>query len=112
AAYENPYLFSEVDALFYNDGDHPKTRRQIIEAMIPYLESWIEQDVYPNHIIRHMLNLFAHKPGTKRWKRYLSENGHKPGLGIDILIEAMKEIPDEILDEKPTIPHLEDSLRD
>jgi tRNA-dihydrouridine synthase A len=112
AAYENPYLFSEVDTRFYNDGNPPKSRRQIIEAMIPYLERWIERDVYPHHIIRHMLNLFAHKPGTKQWKRYLSENGHRSGVGVDILEEAMKKVADEVLDEVDVIPHLEDSLRD
>ena len=108
AAYENPYLFSEVDACFYNDDNPSKTRRQIIEAMIPYLESWMERDVYPNHIIRHMLNLFANRPGTKRWKRYISENGHKPRVGVRILSAAMKEIAEDILDENPAVQHSKD----
>lgn len=110
AAYENPYLFSEVDGRFYDD-DHPtKTRRQIVEAMVPYLENWIAQDVFPNHIIRHMLNLFSQRPGTKRWKRYLSQNGHKSEVGVEILRRAMNEIPEDVLDERLVVPHSEDCV--
>ncbi len=103
AAYENPYMFSEVDSRFYQNNNSPKTRRQIIESMIPYIDDWIAKNVFPNHIIRHMLNLFAHKPGTKRWKRYLSENARKPGIGTEVLMEAMEQVPDEVLDEVPLI---------
>lgn len=108
AAYENPYLFAVADALFYDDNCLPRSRREIIEAMIPYVEHWQARDVYPNHILRHMLNLFAYKPGTKRWKRFISENGHKPGPGAEILIEAMKQAPDEVLDEAPSISKAEE----
>ena len=103
AAYENPYLLSSADSIFY-ESDHPvKTRRQIIETMAPYLEGWIKKDVYPNRIIRHMLSLFSHKPGNKRWKRYLSEHAHKPGVGAEILIDAMEGVPEDVLDERVSI---------
>lgn len=103
AAYENPYMFSEVDSKFYGSDTPPKCRRQIIEAMIPYIEEWMTKDVYPNHIMRHVLNLFAYKPGTKRWKRYLSENMHRPEVDGEILLEAMTEIPEDVLDEAPSV---------
>ena len=101
AAYENPYMFAEVDSHFYNANFIPKTRRQIVVAMIPYIDDWANKNVNPQQIIHHMLNLFAHHPGTKHWKRYLSENMHKPGVGGDILLEAMKAVSGDILDEVP-----------
>lgn len=101
AAYENPYMFAEVDSRFYNENHPPKTRRQIIEAMIPYIYDWVTKEVQHQQIIRHMLNLFAHQPGTKHWKRFLSENAHKAGVGGDILLKAMEGISDDVLDEVP-----------
>jgi tRNA-dihydrouridine synthase A len=92
AAYENPYMFAAVDSLFYGDNRQPFSRREVIEAMIPYLEEQIAKGVYPNRITRHMLGLFHHQPGAKHWKRYLSENAHKPGSGANILSDAIQKL--------------------
>jgi tRNA-dihydrouridine synthase A len=106
AAYENPFLFATVDQEFY-DSSHPApTRREVLERMLPYIEHWTSQDVYLKHIWRHMLGLFTGKPGAKAWKRYLSENAHKPEAGVTTIIQAVKQVPDEVLDERPTIQTL------
>jgi tRNA-dihydrouridine synthase A len=106
AAYESPYLFATVDQEFY-DSSHPaRTRREVLESTLPYIERWTRQDVYLKHISRHMLGLFAGKPGARAWKRYLSENAHKAGAGVKTMFEAMKQVPDEVLDERPTIKTL------
>jgi tRNA-dihydrouridine synthase A len=117
AAYENPYLFATVDAEFYQSGEQTRrskginplvehnvpTRREILEHMLPYIEYWTSQDVYLKHISRHMLGLFAGKPGAKAWKRYLSENAHKSDAGVKTMLEAMKQVPQEVLDERPSL---------
>jgi tRNA-dihydrouridine synthase A len=110
AAYENPFLFATVDEQFYSSGENKglqplvptsaPTRRDVIENMLPYIDHWTKQDVYLKHISRHMLGLFAGKPGAKAWKRYLSENAHKPDAGVHTIISAMKQVPDEVLDER------------
>ena len=92
AAYENPYIFSVADSLFYGDKTPPKSRRQIIEAMIPYIGDCLKRDIYPAHILRHMLGLFSHQPGNKKWRRYLSENMHKPAVGAEILRNALVKV--------------------
>jgi tRNA-dihydrouridine synthase A len=115
AAYENPYLFATVDQEFYELGGQAglgkglkplvesgvPTRREVLERMLPYIEYWTSQDVYLKHISRHMLGLFAGKPGAKAWKRYLSENAHKSDAGVKTILEAIKQVPDEMLDERP-----------
>jgi tRNA-dihydrouridine synthase A len=111
AAYENPYMFAEVDSRFYNENPTPKTRRQIVEAMIPYIDDWANKNVNPQQIIHHMLNLFAHQPGTKRWKGYLSENAHKPEVDGNILVEAMKAVSSIVLDEVPTLSQAENLIK-
>ncbi len=103
AAYENPFLFATVDQLFYGDERQPPTRREIIERIIPYIEEQRAKDVFPNRIIRHMHGLFAFQPGTRAWKRYLSENAHKPETTGEILRGAIRSIPDDVLDERPEV---------
>jgi tRNA-dihydrouridine synthase A len=102
-AYENPYLFATVDEEFYGPSKPIPTRRDILENMLPYIEYWTSQDVYLKHISRHILGLFAGKPGAKAWKRYLSENAHKSDAGVHTILKAMKQVPDEVLDERPEI---------
>lgn len=110
AAYENPYLFATVDQEFYNSSQAVKTRREILESMLPYIDYWTKQDVYLKHISRHMLGLFTGKPGARAWKRYLSENAHKSDAGVRTILEAMKQVPDEILDERSSVPALATSF--
>lgn len=100
-AYEDPYLFSKADSLFFNpDNETIKipTRREILETMILYLESNIKKGIGINRTLIHMIGLFNNKQGSKTWKRFLSENMHKRNTDTSVLIEAMNLIPDEVLD--------------
>ena len=91
-AYHNPYVLKDVDRLFFND-DHPiPSRHDIIENLIPYVESQLQQDQRLNSITRHILGLFNGVPGAKAWRRYLSENAHKPDAGVKVLKEALARI--------------------
>jgi tRNA-dihydrouridine synthase A len=42
--------------------------------------------------MRHLLQIFAKQPGTKQWKRYLSENGNTFNGGSDIVRQALKQL--------------------
>jgi tRNA-dihydrouridine synthase A len=100
AAYDNPYLFATVDQQFYRETSIP-TRREILENMFPYIEYWTSQDVYLKHITRHMLGLFAGQPGARAWKRYLSDHAHQSDASVHTVIQAMQQVPDSVLDERP-----------
>lgn len=104
AAYENPYLFATADNIFFNSNRIPPTRRQIIETMVPYIQQMRARDIYPAHILKHMLNLFKGKPGAKHWRRFLSETMYQPGVTETVLLQAMEHIPESVLDERPEIP--------
>ncbi len=93
AAYDHPYLFATADQEFYGEETTPLTRHQIVEAMFPYLEYWLSRGVKLNSIMRHVLQLFTGQPGTKAWKRYLSEKGYLPGAGIEVVREALTQVP-------------------
>ena len=100
AAYENPYIFSKIDSEIFNENTEIPTRREIIENMIPYLENNLKKDIWINKTLIHILGLFNNQPGSKIWKRYLSENMHKKNSDISILTEAIKLMSDDILDSK------------
>jgi tRNA-dihydrouridine synthase A len=106
AAYDYPYLFAEADALCCGDTVPPRTRRQVLEVMLAYLERWTVQGLPPYRIVRHLLNLFAYQRAARLWKRSLSERTWAPDTAVAALREAMSLVPDEVLEAHPqTVEH-------
>lgn len=96
AAYDNPYLFATADRDFYGETTAIPTRRQVVEAMLPYIEVWAGRGAKLHAISRHMLQLFAGQPGTKAWKRYISEHAHAPGAAASVMREALAKVPQRV----------------
>jgi tRNA-dihydrouridine synthase A len=87
-AYQNPWFLSEVTARM-NERAPARTRAEIVEAMLPYIERAMGSGVPLKSITRHMLGLFQGLPGARAWRRHLSEEAHKAGAGIATLREAL-----------------------
>jgi tRNA-dihydrouridine synthase A len=64
----------------------------VIEAMLPYIEDWVSQGHKLHSITRHMLHLFAGQPGSRSWKRHLTEEGRIAGRGAEVLLEALQQV--------------------
>ena len=92
AAYHNPYLLAEVDQCFYQQDKPIKTRQQVLLDFLPYVEEQLNLGVPLNHISRHILGLFQQVPGAKQFRRYISENAHLKGAGIEVLEQAMQKL--------------------
>ena len=74
AVYENPWLFHDVDTLWYGAESAPcLTRLEAVERMIPYIEEHVRAGGSVFHILRHMLGLFAGQRRGKWWRRFISE---------------------------------------
>jgi tRNA-dihydrouridine synthase A len=58
--------------------------------MLPYVARRLQEGVPLNAITRHMLGLFHGRPGAKAWRRHLSEQAHRAGAGVDVLVQAAK----------------------
>lgn len=97
-AYHNPYLLIDIDRRFFNDVDSVMTRHEIIETLLPYIERELTDGVRLHSITRHLHGLFLGCPGAKAWRRYLSENDHKAGAGVDVVRQAAALVNDERLD--------------
>ncbi|NPA71948.1 MAG: tRNA dihydrouridine(20/20a) synthase DusA [Gammaproteobacteria bacterium] len=97
-AYEQPFLLSEVDHHFYGEEvNQTLTRVSVLETMYPYIENHIANGGKLNQVTRHMLGLFYSLPGGRIWRRYLSENAHKPGAGVEVVQQAYQLVSDEML---------------
>lgn len=92
AAYDHPYLFAEVDQRFFGSGLLPLCRDQVVEAMLPYIETWLGQGLKLNKITRHMLMLFTGQPGSRLWKQVLTEQSCKAGAGLGVVIQAWEAV--------------------
>ena len=93
AAYDNPYLLATVDREIYGEEITPPKRHEVVEAMLPYIDEWVAGGLKLNSISRHMLGLFAGQPGTKAWKRHISENAYLPGAGAEVIRAALQKVP-------------------
>ena len=89
AAYETPYLFAEVDRTIFGEPGTAKTRSQIVHAMLPYVDQWIGQGLKLNSITRHLLMLYHGQPGSRIWKRVITENACRAGAGSEVLQAAL-----------------------
>jgi tRNA-dihydrouridine synthase A len=89
AAYQNPWLLSEVDArLFEANATVGSTREQVIETMLPYIEKQLSEGARLHHVTRHMLGLYQGQYGGRQYRRHLSERAYKTEAGVATLLEA------------------------
>jgi tRNA-dihydrouridine synthase A len=95
-AYQNPYILAEVDQRIFGVDKPVKKRSQVVEDMYPYIEQQLSNGSNLGHISRHMIGLFQNMPGARQWRRYISDNAHKSGSGIEVLQAALNKIPKEL----------------
>ena len=65
---------------------------QVVQQMLTYIEAHLTKGGKLNQITRHMLGLFAGKPGARAWRRFLSEHATQPGAGPDTVLAALKNV--------------------
>lgn len=88
-AYQTPYLLADVDRIIYGDERPPVSRPELVKQLLPYIDAHIAQGGKLNHVVRHLLGLYHQQPGAKKWRRFLSENGHREGADNNLLKTAM-----------------------
>ena len=92
AAYDTPYMFATADNRFFGCPYPPLTRHQVAEAMLPYIDYWCGKGLKLNSITRHMLMLFSGQPGSRLWKRTLTELSCKPQAGAEVVEIALEQV--------------------
>lgn len=88
AIYHQPYMLAEADQRIFGETHADFSQHDIVDMMLPYIEQRMMTGRPLKSITRHMLGLFQGLPGAKQWRRYLSENAHLPGAGIEVVRKA------------------------
>ena len=94
SAYQNPYLLASVDRQLFGAPEPPPSRRDVLEALVPYVEAHLGKGGRLNNIVRHILGLYHGQPYARAFRRHLSQHAPRPGAGIDVLLESMALIED------------------
>jgi tRNA-dihydrouridine synthase A len=93
-AYQTPWLLQELHREFDDGGNTVVADRdEVVRSMLPYIRRELENGAQLKNITRHMLGLFAGQPGARAWRRYLSEQAHRPAAGIEVLESALAKLP-------------------
>ncbi|WP_065650356.1 tRNA dihydrouridine(20/20a) synthase DusA [Pantoea eucrina] len=93
-AYQNPSILAQVDRTLFDRTAPAVDLVAVVRSMYPYIEAELAQGTYLGHVTRHMLGLFQGIPGARQWRRYLSENAHKPGADVRVLEAALALVAD------------------
>jgi tRNA-dihydrouridine synthase A len=99
AAYETPWILSQIDKELFGISSPPLTRRQVVKDMENYLEQQLPQGVRVHNVTRHMLGLFHGCPGARRWRQILTVEAARPGADAELLQNALGEMPQQVLDQ-------------
>ncbi|PCJ05049.1 MAG: tRNA dihydrouridine(20/20a) synthase DusA [Rhodobacteraceae bacterium] len=65
---------------------------EIARQMLPYIEAHLSSGGRLHQVTRHMLGLFAGRPGARQWRRILSEGAHRDSAGPALVEQALASI--------------------
>ena len=95
-AYHNPWVMASWDARFYGDDTSPKSRAEVLAAMVPYIADQLAQHggrgLKLNGITRHMLGLTAGLTGARAFRQMLSDPKKLASGDPQLLLEAASQI--------------------
>ena len=97
-AYHNPWLLAEVDARYYGDATPPRTRHEVLQALIPHAERHLAEGRPLRDIARHVLGLMQGQPGARRFRQILSDSARLKRADAGLLLQALVDAG------SPTLP--------
>lgn len=97
-AYHNPYLMSSFDARYYGDSTPAKSREEVLQAMVPYIQDQLTKfgangkGLKLNSITRHMLGLTFGLVGARSFRQLLSDSKKLANADANLLLEAWASV--------------------
>jgi len=92
AAYNDPWILTEVDSSFYQQPPQSLTRDDMIKPLIDYTQAREHYDRTTKALIRHIMGLYAGQPGARLWRRTLSEGLVSKAPPSDIIRSAAQAV--------------------
>jgi len=103
AAYHQPAdILAQADRRIFGTGSDT-TPEAAVRAMLPYIEAHLTAGGRLHQITRHMLGLFAGRPGARAWRRSLSEGATQAGAAPELVLSALDHVT-ALADPAPLAP--------
>jgi tRNA-dihydrouridine synthase A len=96
AAYHAPWdLLGRADSAVFGGPDPMAGPEEVARAMMPHVEAHVAEGGRAHQVTRHMLGLFAGRPGARGWRRVLSEEANRPGTGPEVIERALRAVEEQ-----------------
>ena len=92
AAYQNPEMLIGVDPEIFGEPAPVSDAFEAVEAYSPYVARELARGVRLHDMTRHMLGLFAGRPGARAYRQKLATLATRPGAGLAALREAVAAV--------------------
>jgi tRNA-dihydrouridine synthase A len=93
AAYHDPgAVLLPADRILFGAPGPDRTPDEVVARMLPYIEAHLSAGGRLHQVTRHMLGLYAGRPGARAWRRFLSEAASRPGAGPETLLAAAEGV--------------------
>ena len=92
AAYQTPFeILGQADKRIFG-ASHGVTAEEAVMEMLPWIEGHLSRGGRLHQVTRHMLGLFAGRPGARGWRRVLSEEASRDGAGPEVVLKALAQV--------------------
>jgi tRNA-dihydrouridine synthase A len=89
-AYHEPYLLAELHQAFIDPDWTLPSREAIVEQYAEYVGRMLREGHRLPLMLRHIHGLYTGFPGTRSWRRFLSEQGARKGAGAEVLRASLR----------------------
>ena len=89
AAYHDPEILLQVDRRLFGEEPPVADAFEALETLEPYISARLTEGVRLHQITRHVLGLFAGRPGARLFRRHLATEGTKPDADVRVLRAAV-----------------------
>ncbi len=89
-AYHEPYLLAELHQAFVDPGWPLPSREAIVGQYAEYVGRMLREGHSLPLMLRHIHGLYTGFPGTRSWRRFLSEQGARKGAGAELLLQSLR----------------------
>ena len=89
AAYHDLSMLQDVDPLLFGVAAPFASSRAAVEAFLPYIDDKLGEGARLADITRHMLGLFAGRPGARAFRRHLATHAVRRGADARVVEDAL-----------------------
>ena len=92
AAYHDPFLLAQTDRRLFDETASPRSRAEVIRALIPYARAQLARGNSLRAIARHVLGLYHGERGGRRFRQLLSDARRLRDADPSLLEDALHAV--------------------